>query len=928
MQNQFSESMSTKKKIIRKVWFWILIGLVSVLVLFIIMLPLGIDYGIERYLKDQGADQVSLNDVNFNPITGRMTLTNLTVIIGNQTVLQIPQAILKIQWSPFISKRFVLERFIVSDVQLTIEELDDGRWQIAGIKLPDTSETVEPSAWAFGLQQVNIKNSIIKLIRSQLSSDLKIEEATISKLSSWMPEDSARLELTGQLNDARMQLQMDVSPFGSDIAAAGRIMLKRLKLNPFNQLLQPHLKTLEGRLDMDVSIETRLTADGAFNHHQKGPLKLHRIRTQIADVNLSKDNLAWDGAIRVDIPKPEEALQISADGQINGSKLTIGIENKNIKVQQDKFSWKGKIDYTHDKTNRKINTDGQISLADLKMESPELNLAEEKFTWKGAFEFSSTAKAEGQRISADGTLDGNHLQVRLPARKLSFEHQGLSWKGRLDSGGAIDFSSFETEANVILNDIQILHSETDQGLLNAKQLDLQSIKVEGLDKIEVSGLVLNELALLPDLKSAPATAKDSTPLRIQEVKLKDARLSHQNNLAIDGIYLTAVQAFVHRDTEGRLLAIDRWEAIRDDAALGTRTQQTASDSKTEAKSGEFGFRIGQFEIAGESGLRFTDESVTPEFGIDLNIIEARLSNLDNSRSKQPSSVKLLVSDKENARLSLDGTIQPFGGQLSLDWVGKVEALELPLLSPYVIKNTGYRFISGEMQADIPIKINQNQLEGKIDLILYNPKVKRIKAEKPPEENRGKIRLNISLDSALRLLRDEQNDVKLNIPISGNISDPQFSVSGAVNKVLAKTLQKSALSYLKYMLGPYGIGISVAQLAYEQATKVRLNPILFAPGSDDLDEAAIDYLQRIAAIMKEYPAVQVSVCGVATESDRAAMKANASIEDSALLELAKNRTERIEDQLVKSHEIGADRIVACTPEIDSNAKSKPRADLEL
>ena len=125
-----------------------------------------------------------------------------------------------------------------------------------------------------------------------------------------------------------------------------------------------------------------------------------------------------------------------------------------------------------------------------------------------------------------------------------------------------------------------------------------------------------------------------------------------------------------------------------------------------------------------------------------------------------------------------------------------------------------------------------------------------------------------------------------------------------------------------------IGISVAQLAYEQVTKIRLNPILFTPGSDDLDEAAIDYLQRVAAIMKEYPEVQVSVCGVATENDRAEMSANASIEDSALLELAKNRTKSIEDQLVKSHDIGADRIVACRPEIDSNVKSKPRADLEL
>ena len=62
MKSQFPESQSTIKKIIRSVWFWILIGLVIVATLVFIILPVGIDYGIERYLIDQGADQVSLED--------------------------------------------------------------------------------------------------------------------------------------------------------------------------------------------------------------------------------------------------------------------------------------------------------------------------------------------------------------------------------------------------------------------------------------------------------------------------------------------------------------------------------------------------------------------------------------------------------------------------------------------------------------------------------------------------------------------------------------------------------------------------------------------------------------------------------------------------------------------------------------------------
>jgi hypothetical protein len=96
---------------------------------------------------------------------------------------------------------------------------------------------------------------------------------------------------------------------------------------------------------------------------------------------------------------------------------------------------------------------------------------------------------------------------------------------------------------------------------------------------------------------------------------------------------------------------------------------------------------------------------------------------------------------------------------------------------------------------------------------------------------------------------------------------------------------------------------------------------------------------VAAILKEHRAVQVSVCSVATERDRAALSASPSAKaaaqtdaskttDDALLELAKNRTKRIEDQLVNVHAITAKRIIACKPEIDKSAEANPRVDLAL
>lgn len=1052
MQDQFSESKSTKKKILRRVWFWILIGLVLVGTLFFISLPVGIEYGIEHYLKNQGADEVMLESVKFNPFTRRLTLNGMRVRIDTQTTLKIPEATFIIELSAFIRKRFVLERFHISDTELIIRELSDGRWQIGGINLPDPKETSEPSSWNFGLQQATVKNSKIKFISSQLSSDLKIEQARISKVNSWMPERKARLEFEGQLNEGKLQLQMDISPFGKDVTASGRIKLKGLSLAPFAQLLEPRLKSLEGRLDADLDIETGQISDTGFSHHQKGVLNLHQLHTRIEDTDFSNKSLAWDGTVHIDIPKSAETLKIAADGRLNGSQIAMASQNENPQIQQEDLTWVGKVNFeqtagavnlnvdsvltlqntkvsapdvklaeetlnwkgtvklsssgkageqhigangnlagglltinllqeklnlTHagldwqgkfDYARENIGTDikaaGQMGLVEIKMDSPELTLSDEKLTWNGTLQFSATAQAEGQRIIADGTLDGGHLLMRLLDHKLNFEHAGLAWKGRLDSGAANDFASLAAEGDFRLKDVQIHYPEAQLNLLNSNGVALQAIKVKGINDIQVTDVTFDGLNLVTPQKTEKVSSTPNSLLSSQKVTIQNIQLTKRKNLSIEAVRLQDLKALLHRNKEGKLSAVNRLETIG--AALFSSDQKKQSAATDQANTNkvskndptQFGIRIGQFEITGDNPVRFEDESVSPAFGIDLKIMEAGVSNIDSSQPQQPASVKLKISDMEDGRISLNGSIKPFAEPLNLDWTGKIESFDLPPLSPYVIQNTGFSLISGELEADIPLKITQNELNGAIDLMLYNPEIKRVKTPDPENGEKGKIQLGMPLDSALKLLRDKQNNVKLNIPISGDISDPKFSVADAVNKVLAQTLQTSALSYLKFMLGPYGIGISLAEMAVEQASKIRLNPIFFAPGSADLDEAAIDYLKRVGAILKEHPEVQVVVCGVATESDRAALSGNPPAQtgdqpsvpkgekgdkaktrsqkdpaasastDAALETLAKKRSKGIKDQLVNVHGIAVKRIIGCKSQIDKSAEAKPRADLAI
>jgi outer membrane protein OmpA-like peptidoglycan-associated protein len=984
MQERASMKKAPKKAFIHRRWFWMLIGLVVCGAVSIILLPVGIDYGIERYLKDQGADQVKLEDVDFNPFTGHTILKNLTIVLSAQMVLSIPEAMLDIEWRPFINKRFVLKRVTISDTEITVKNLETGRWQVGGILLPHKNETAGPSDWNFGLQQVTIENSTIKFISPQLSSDLKIEQATIQKLSSWLPEQSARLELKGQLNEGNLELEVDVTPFANLIITAGHIRLNGLTLMPFARLLEPHFKSLEGRLDADLKFEVnqmaeeklKVDADGKLNGSKlstiikntnlqiqqnkidwqgkiayiqtaaakdlnlDGVLGIQNVNLKGYQINLSEEKLNWKGVFTFSsISNPDAEQNITSDGALSTGLLAVSLPQQKINIEHAGLEWQGKLAYAQNKATKSINADGQIHLDAAKLKLPELNLSEEKLSWKGKFQFSAPAESAGQRIMTDGTLNGSRLQVDLPNRKLKYDHRGLALTGRLDTGEAKNLSGITAEGGIVLNDARILQAKTNRHLLSSHRVDLQAIQVKGLDDIHISSSALAGLVMLaaPDAGSPVANLPS---LRLQEVKFNDVRLSQQNNLAIASIQLNDVKAAVHRDTEGKLPAIESWRAIQKDIFAVNQAERATTGPPAKKNADDFTFRIGVVEIFGDSEIQIRDESVSPDFSMDLSILEARVTQLDSSLPEQPASVKLQFSDKENARLSLAGNMQPFTDKLNLDWVGKIEAVELPPLSPYAIRSTGFRFTSGELEADLPFKIAQNELSGQIDLTLFNPRIKRAKLEDTTKKSTGKIQLNMTLDSALRLLRDKQNNVKLNIPVSGDIRDPQFSVAGAINKVLARTLQASALSYLKYTLGPYGIGISVAQLAYEQALKIRLNPIKFAPGSDELNETAIDYLQRVATIMKDYPAVQVVLCGVATESDRGAIggarsaknrepsSAQTDNTDTELLALAEQRADQIQNRLVDVHSIAAKRIIGCEPKIAKRTDATPRVDLEL
>jgi hypothetical protein len=94
------------ENLLKKRIFWILFGLALIGTLLLIAIPIGMDYGIERYFITHGAYQTDVEDVDFNPFTRRLVIKNLTVKAGNENILTIAKAGFKFSWSPLFKNGF------------------------------------------------------------------------------------------------------------------------------------------------------------------------------------------------------------------------------------------------------------------------------------------------------------------------------------------------------------------------------------------------------------------------------------------------------------------------------------------------------------------------------------------------------------------------------------------------------------------------------------------------------------------------------------------------------------------------------------------------------------------------------------------------------------------------------------------------------
>jgi len=243
----------------------------------------------------------------------------------------------------------------------------------------------------------------------------------------------------------------------------------------------------------------------------------------------------------------------------------------------------------------------------------------------------------------------------------------------------------------------------------------------------------------------------------------------------------------------------------------------------------------------------------------------------------------------------------------------LEGYQLLQLSAYSELYTGYALESGTFNLDSAIKITDSELNINNQILIDQLNLRAA-------NDNGKVQfvneLTMPIDQALDLLRNSKNEIHLELPVTGTMNSPDFNIQKIINKALYGALRKASVSLLKNLLQPYSTAVTVAQIAGDQITRVRLNPIEYDSGQIILKPEGMDYIEKLSELMAQKPSLTIRLCGSTNDLDQQALIASGITEEKELInrlyKMAESRAVALKQHLVENQGIDGARLLACLP----------------
>ena len=814
-----------------------------------------------QQLANYATTPATISRIELNPFSLEVTLWGLIIGEPGKEQVGFERLYANLQIDSLWTKALHLSDIELDKPKTEILFGKDGQLNLLGLfKIPASEPTpVDPNAKPFPLRVERIKlaggyvhfedarpSEPIEFLYDKLDFELK-------NLST-LPDDNADMTLVA-VGPAGGQIDWTGNFSLSPIASEGKLKITDGKMKSFwpyvrdavPLVLENGVLNLSTDYKLNLNKGTELLLDNvavsvapfAIKAPDGRPLaKLERLDISDTTVDLAKQQVVV-GKIRSQ--KLETWAALEADGQLDWQKLFASQPSKQAaKANAEPTSTPAAADSPKPEPTAPSKP-WQVLLKDVQLRNYQVHLADRKAQPAVALELGPL----NLDLQNFDSLNGSPFNLKLDT--------GVGKQGKIMADGTVNLAPISAKLNVQTRDIDLrvaqsyinpfIRLELRSGMLGSDlAVDLKS--TEPLAFSVTGKAQIDQLHTLDTLKTRDF-------LKWQQLALEGLNYQHGDSLSIDKVNLFQPYA--------RFMINDDRTTNIDDLLIPQPADSGAKTAATKPATGSekpLGIHIGSIGI-NDGSANFADFSLTPNFATAVQQLNGNIGTID-SRHVKPANVDVKGKVDRYAPVTIKGSVNPFDPMASLDIATSFKRVELTTLTPYSGKFAGYRIRKGRLNLDLHYKITNGQLLAENKVVVEQLQLGE-KVDSPDA-------VSLPLKLAIALLKDVDGKISIELPVSGDLNNPQFSIMPIIWQTLRNLIVKAAAAPFKMIGGLVSGGGSED-----------LGTVAFAPGSSDLSKEAEATLIKLSQALKERPALRLEIEGTAAKSSDGPLLAEQRLE---------------------------------------------------
>ncbi len=293
--------------------------------------------------------------------------------------------------------------------------------------------------------------------------------------------------------------------------------------------------------------------------------------------------------------------------------------------------------------------------------------------------------------------------------------------------------------------------------------------------------------------------------------------------------------------------------IAEDGSLNLGRIEKAGDGATsdtinvteegESDESRLAVTVGRVVLT-DAAANFADYSLPLPFQVKIEELNGNMTTI-STESREPSTVSFEGKVDDHGFVRVTGNVTPLDPSANTDVTVSFQNIFTPKFTAYAIPFAGREIATGSLDLSLGYRVTDSQLVGENNIILRDFELGE-KVDHP-----GAMSLPLGL--AVALLKDSEGKIDIDLPVRGDLDDPEFSYGGVVLKALGNLIVKIVASPFT-LLGKL-IGVEASELEY----------INFIDGRSDLTPPELERAAKLAEALALRPELVLDISGVADDA---------------------------------------------------------------